>query len=279
METQNQNTGNQSSNINWDDQFKEHQIRHRRGKIIGGIILFIIGAAFLAREMGVLFPTWLFTWQMLLIVIGLFIGVKSSFRNFSWFILMAIGGVFMVEDFVPDMHIKIYFWPILIMLIGLGMIFKPRHHYNHEHYRNRWERKWNRRHGNYNYDGNRFSACANDESSSSDDVINMDCVFSGFKKNIITKDFKGGNISCVFGGGNLNLTQADINGKQVLTINNVFSGMKIIVPANWEIQTDVNTIFGGVEDKRPYQSIVTNPDKILVIKGSVTFGGIEIQNY
>src|SRR6185312_4994854 len=112
-----------------------------------------------------------------------------------------------------------------------------------------------------------------------DDVINMDCVFSGFKKNIITKDFKGGNISCVFGGGNLNLTQADINGKQVLTINNVFSGMKIIVPANWEIQTDVNTMFGGVEDKRPYQTIVTNPDKILVIKGSVTFGGIEIQNY
>ncbi|HXU26638.1 MAG TPA: LiaF domain-containing protein, partial [Bacteroidia bacterium] len=105
------------------------------------------------------------------------------------------------------------------------------------------------------------------------------CVFSGFKKNIITKDFKGGNISCVFGGGNLNLTQADINGKQVLTINNVFSGMKIIVPANWEIQTDVNTMFGGVEDKRPYQTIVTNPDKILVIKGSVTFGGIEIQNY
>jgi len=65
----------------------------------------------------------------------------------------------------------------------------------------------------------------------------------------------------------------------VLNINNVFGGIKIIVPANWEIQTDVNTIFGGVEDKRPYQSIVTNPDKILVIKGSVTFGGIEIQNY
>jgi len=38
-------------------------------------------------------------------------------------------------------------------------------------------------------------------------------------------------------------------------------------------------MFGGVEDKRPHQSIVTNPDKVLVIKGSVVFGGIEIQNY
>src|SRR6185312_4234334 len=169
METQNQNTGNQSSNINWDEKFKEHQIRHRRGKIAGGIILFILGAAFLAREMGVFFPEWLFTWQMLLIVIGLFIGVKSSFRNFSWFVLMAVGGVFMIEDFVPGMHIKVYFWPILIMIIGLAMIFKPRRYYNHEHYRNKWERKWNRRNGNYNYDGSRFSACASDESSSSDD--------------------------------------------------------------------------------------------------------------
>src|ERR1700752_5177539 len=102
METQNQNPGkNQSSNINWDEKFKEHQIRHRRGKIFGGIILFTIGSAFLAREMGVIFPSWLFTWQMLLIVIGLFVGVKSAFRNFSWFILIAIGSVFMIEDFVP----------------------------------------------------------------------------------------------------------------------------------------------------------------------------------
>jgi len=277
METQNQNTGNQSSNINWDEQFKEHQIRHRRGKIAGGIILFIIGAAFLAREMGTIFPSWLFTWQMLLIVIGLFIGVKSSFRNFSWFILIAIGSVFMIEDFVPDMHIKVYFWPILIMLIGLGMIFKPRRSYNADYCRNKWERKFNRRGGNYN--GNRFSACGNDESSSSDDTINMDGVFSGFKKNVISKDFKGGVISHVFSGGSLNLSQADINGTVVLELKQVFSGIKIIVPANWEIQTDVDTMFGGIEDKRPHQTVVTNPDKVLIIKGSTVFGGIEIQNY
>ncbi|MFI5141623.1 MAG: LiaI-LiaF-like domain-containing protein [Bacteroidia bacterium] len=274
METQNQNTGNQSSNINWDEKFKEHQIRHRRGKIVGGIILFIIGAAFLAREMGVIFPMWLFTWQMLLIVIGLFVGVKNSFRNMSWFILMAIGGAFMIEDFVPDLHIRVYFWPILIMLIGLAMIFKPRRSYHHDYYRQKWERKWKgSRHGN------RFSACGNDESSSSDDTINMDGVFSGFKKNIISKDFKGGTVSNVFSGGSLNLSQADINGTVVLELKQVFSGIKIIVPSNWEIQTDIDTMFGGIEDKRPHQTIVTNPDKVLVIKGSTVFGGIEIQNY
>jgi hypothetical protein len=157
------------------------------------------------------------------------------------------------------------------------MIFKPRRRYTEDYWRNKWERKFNRRHGNYK--GNRFSACGNDESSSSDDRIDMDGVFSGFKKNIISKDFKGGTISHVFAGGEINLNQADINGTVVLEVKQVFSGLKIIVPSNWEIKTDVDTMFGGVEDKRPHQSIVTNPDKVLVIKGSVVFGGIEIQNY
>jgi predicted membrane protein len=280
METQNQNTSdNPYANINWDERFKEHQVRHRRGKIIGGIILFIVGAAFLAREMGVIFPTWLFTWQMLLIVLGVFIGVKSAFRNFAWFILIAIGSIYMVEDFMPTLHFKIYFWPILIMLVGLAMIFRPNRRFNEDRYRRRWERRFHHKFGHHNYAGNRFSACANDETTSADDALNMDIVFSSFKKNILSKDFKGGNISCVFGGGKLNLSQADINGKVVLDIKHVFSGTKIIVPANWEIQTDINTVFGGVEDKRPHQTIVTNPDKVLVIKGEVIFGGIEIQNY
>ena len=81
------------------------------------------------------------------------------------------------------------------------------------------------------------------------------------------------------GGAEINLQQADIKQPVTLEVNNVFGGTKIILPSNWDIKNEVTAVFGGVEDKRPYQSIVTNPDKILVIKGSVTFGGIEIQNY
>ncbi len=85
METENQNTENKNfyNNENWDERMKEYQTRHRNGKIFGGIILFIVGAAYLAKEMGVFFPAWLFTWQMFLIVLGLFVGVKNSFRNFG----------------------------------------------------------------------------------------------------------------------------------------------------------------------------------------------------
>jgi predicted membrane protein len=269
METQNQNTENKNfyNNENWDERMKEYQTRHRNGKIFGGIILFIVGAAYLAKEMGVFFPEWLFTWQMFLIVLGLFVGVKNSFRNFGWIVLVGIGAAFMIEDFIPDMHVKVYLWPILIMALGLKMIFRP-----HRRFNNRWEKHMYKHRG-------RFSAFGNEKSSSSEDTINIDLVFSGFRKNIISKDFKGGRISCVFGGGELNLSQADINGVAVLKVEQVFGGVKIIVPANWEVKTDeTSAVCGDVSDKRANQT-ETNPNKILVVKGSVVFGGIDIRNY
>ncbi len=269
METQNTNMRN-FNNENWNEKLNEQEASHRKGKIVGGILVVIIGAAMLAKEMGVFFPEWLFSWQMLLIVIGLFVGIKNSFRNISWIILIGLGSAFMVEEFIPDLHFKIYFWPIIIMAIGLKMILRPRH--------NRFGKKWDKR---FNHRGGaNFYAFGNEKSSSSEDNVDMDVVFSGFKKNIISKDFKGGVISCVFGGGEINLSQADINGTVILELKQVFGGIKIIVPGNWEVQIDkMDTIFGGVEDKRANQHEARNPDKILIIKGSAVFGGIDIRSY
>ncbi|MEO8761106.1 MAG: DUF5668 domain-containing protein [Bacteroidia bacterium] len=272
METQNQNSDNKNfyNNTNWDERMKEHQERNRKGKIAGGVLLFAAGALYLAKEMGAFLPDWLFSWQMFLIVLGLFVGVKHSFRNFGWIVLVGLGIAFMIEDYVPDMHVKIYLWPILIMAIGLKMIFRPSRRFN-----KRWEDHMMNRGGR----GGNFSAFGNEKSSSSEDIVNIDLVFSGFRKNIISKDFKGGTISCVFGGGELNLSQADINGVAVLEVKQVFGGVKIIVPANWEVKTDeTSAVCGDVSDKRAQQTNA-NPDKILVVKGSVVFGGIDIRNY
>ena len=178
METQDQNrVENRDDSLNWEKRFEEHRIRSRKGKVLGGIFIVLIGAAMLAREMGVIFPEWLFSWPMLLIVIGLYVGIKHAFRNFAWIILMIIGGAFLMEDLMPNMNIKIYFWPVIIIAVGLMVIFKPHHkHHDMEWRRRRWERKYNRWHEG------RFSACGNHNSSSSEDRVDMNVVFSGFKK-------------------------------------------------------------------------------------------------
>ncbi|HEX7413939.1 MAG TPA: DUF5668 domain-containing protein [Bacteroidia bacterium] len=273
METENQKNQNKTTSENCENRFNDHVQRRHVGKIFSGIVIVAVGAAMLAREMGVYFPEWLFSWQMLLIVIGLYVGVKHAFRNFAWVILILIGGAFMLEDYMPDMHIKIYFWPLFIILMGLLMIFRPRRNYNNEYYRNKWEHKFNRM-------GNRPFNSSKDSPTSSEDMVNMEIVFSGFKKNVISKNFKGGMISCVFGGGDLNLSQADINGTVFLEVKQVFGGIKIIVPSNWEVQTnEIQATFGGIDDKRNMQGVTPNHDKILILKGAIVFGGIDIRSY
>jgi len=53
---------------------------------------------------------------------------------------------------------------------------------------------------------------------------------------------------------------------------------KIIVPAHWEVRSEVTAMFAGFEDKRQ-QPAITNPDKVLILDGTSIFGGIELKNF
>jgi predicted membrane protein len=81
-----------------------------------------------------------------------------------------------------------------------------------------------------------------------------------------------------FGGTDLNLSQSDINGVAVLDLTQVFGGTKLIVPSNWKVQSEVVAVFGGLDDKR---RDLANPDpnKVLVLKGTCIFGGIDIKSF
>ena len=75
MEIIDENNQNTNFDKDWEKRVNEHIQRRRVGKVFAGIIIVIVGAAMLAKEMGVYFPEWLFSWPMLLIVIGLYVGV------------------------------------------------------------------------------------------------------------------------------------------------------------------------------------------------------------
>ena len=55
-------------------------------------------------------------------------------------------------------------------------------------------------------------------------------------------------------------------------------GTKIIVPAHWEVRSEITAIFAGFEDKRQ-QPAALNPQKVLILEGTSIFGGIELKNY
>ena len=75
----------------WD---KRMERQRSDGHIWTGIFILVIGALALANSMGVPMPAWLFTWQMLVIAIGLFIGLRKGFRDGGWFVPVIVGGFF-----------------------------------------------------------------------------------------------------------------------------------------------------------------------------------------
>ena len=113
---------------------------------------------------------------------------------------------------------------------------------------------------------------------SSEDYIDTTSVFGGVHKKVVSKNFKGGDVTTFLGGTEIDLTQADINGVVRLDVTQVMGGTKIIVPAHWEVRSQVTAVFAGFEDKRQ-QPAGLNPDKILIIEGTSIFGGIELKNY
>jgi predicted membrane protein len=240
------------------------------GHVWTGIFILLIGVAALLRVAVPDLPPLLFSWQSFLIALGLFIGAKHGFRGGAWFILILVGTAFLLRDIYPDLAIRRYIWPLVFIVVGAFLIIRPR--------RGSWTQTGSNDKKNL---GSAQGATILDEEEtwSQDDYIDTTAIFGGSKKNILSKDFKGGDIVNIFGGTELNLTQADIKGTVILEITTIFGGTKLIVPSNWEVKSEAVTIFCGLEDKRNMQTINDNPEKILVLKGTVIFGGIDIKSF
>jgi predicted membrane protein len=251
---------NQETKIN-----KPEKLKSPSGRVWAGAIVIAVGAVLLARELGAEIPRWVVSQPMFLIAIGLFIGVRHSFKNWVWLIPFGIGTAWLVDRIFWEINIKPYIWPAAIIAVGLFMILRPR--------KKNAEGNWT------NFEFNKTQADNASETTTSElDTIDIVSVFGSAKKNILSKNFKGGEIVNFFGGTELNLHQADINGPVLLELTQVFGGAKLIVPGNWRIQSELVSVFGGVDDKRMVQSNV-DQNKILILKGTNVFGGLEIKSY
>ncbi|RYZ26242.1 MAG: hypothetical protein EOO10_16120 [Chitinophagaceae bacterium] len=264
---------------NFEERVEERWRRRGRGaekgRIWVGLFLLVAGGLFLARESGVFFPSWFFSWPVLLIAIGIFSGLRHGFQRIGWLFPILIGSIFLFDKISPDINLRPYLWPIILIAAGLFIIFRPK--------RSRYCGPGGGNDDNSFSEGaatGRNETTAQWEQAMTDrnDVVDVTAVFGGVKKNLLSKTFKGGDITAVMGGAEINLTQADFDGKVMIDCFNMFGGTKLIVPPDWEVQSDVVAIFGGVDDKRPP---VTNaaPNKVLYLDGTCLFGGLEIKSY
>lgn len=278
-----------------------------------GIIIVGIGAILLAGRLGLdwLFPHWIFNWHnmwpMVLIVVALIIGGNSNFRNPASYILLGLGGVFLLKN-ITHLDIGAFIWPLVIIGIGLWLLMgqgrsnpcPPRPNRRQRFGDRQRDYEWDKRVKEDDSDGPAHSgatafsdATRPDEGSpfgapdapaddtknfTNEDYLKSTAIFSDVKKIVISKRFQGGEIVNVCGGTDVNLIQADIQQPIVIDVFQLFAGMKIIVPAHWKIQSEVVSVFGEVDDRRFSQGVPHDDQKVVYIKGTSLFGGITIKN-
>ena len=262
---------------------KQNDLNRYGGKgtprIWSGLLLIIAGGLLLAYKMGAGVPGWIFTWPMLLIALGLLTGLKSNFHNPGAFIMIVIGGIFLIDQTNPEFNFHNYIVPVILIAVGIIYILRPRNSWA-----SRSGRRWRERLYDQEMPDNSLPLSnikmdtknGNDENA---EYIEINAVLGGVKKIILSKNFKGGEITSFMGGTEINLLKADIQQPIVLEVNNVFGGTKLIVPSNWDVKNEVTAVFGGIEDKRSINNAMPDPAKTMVLKGTCVFGGIEVSNY
>lgn len=227
----------------------------KTGRIIAGSVIVLIGLILLLNKADLLHvPRYLFKWEFILIVIGLVLGINSRFSNPASFILILIGGFFLIEDVFQEYEIRMFFWPVLIIAVGLWFIF-----------------------GGLLKGGSNFQKLnITDAELANDQYIRVNTVFGGTKRNVLSKKFKGGEVVTVFGGCDIHFEQSDLETPAVMEFTVLFGGVTIKVPAHWQVKSEVLSVFGGVEDKRQIPASPSS-DKVLILKGNVLFGGLDIK--
>jgi hypothetical protein len=96
-------------------------INHNR--VYLGALVVLVGGVLLLDELNIaVIPDWLYNWPTILILVGLYSGIKHNFSNFGWLVWVFIGGVFMADDALPGMQIDEIAWPAGLIILGAYLI-------------------------------------------------------------------------------------------------------------------------------------------------------------
>ena len=245
-------------------------------RIWTGFFLVAAGFLLLARKLGAPVPVWLISWPVALVVLGALLSIRHRFRNPAGLILILIGGLNLLDQLIPDLHLRNYSGPLIIIAFGLLFIFMPKNmKWRH---RRDWSNFGKKEYGEREYNTESGSNASRPVYEGLD-YIEATSILGGVKKIVLSKNFKGGDITCFMGGAEIDLTQADIQNDVVLDVTAVFGGCKLLVPANWNIKSDMTVVLGGIDDKREVRPGNTDAGKVLILQGTAVFGGIEIQSF
>lgn len=236
-----------------------------------GIVLILIGIILLGINFGWIpaaYKSIIFSWPSILILIG--IAQITRKHQIAWGSMWILAGIFFLTPRIvkafPEAFPNIVaenfaaaYWPVLIIVAGALIIF---HKFLFPG--GKWFTQWHQYSINHS---KTYSSSTNFEKNS---------IFGSGEHIILDKEFQGGEANSVFGGMTLDLRRTNLPiGATKLEINAVFGGITLYIPGDWNVETRVDSVFGGFEDKRRITEPVDTERKLIIV-GTCVFGGGEI---
>jgi hypothetical protein len=270
------------------------------GSIAFGVIILGIGLVLLFRKFGLFVPDWVLTWPMILIAVGTYTLISQQFKSFFGSVVLFIGVYFLLKrEFDLDLGLDQFIWPVGLIALGIYLItYKNREYKVIDEARKNWETSRKNKKEASNAEKVESAEVVEDVASSQEepakapdtgfvratgtaflDRINESVIFSGVNRKLMTKDFQGGKATVIFGGLDLDLTQVDFTGVVTLDLEVGFGGVKLIVPPHWDVRTEMSNIAAGLEDKRMFREGGVDTNKVLILKGTLLFSGLEIKSF
>lgn len=89
-----------------------------------------------------------------------------------------------------------------------------------------------------------------------------------------SREFRGGRVTAVASGVTVDLREAELGPEgATISVQSALSGICVLVPHDWEVVNDVDTVFAGVDSQR-FPPRRRNRGPQLRLTGTVVAGGL-----
>lgn len=225
-----------------------HQFWAMRHKVFTGIYLIIAGLLLLiSKVVPDVIPNWLVTWPMAVIGAGLLIAVISKRKTILWVIPVFWGLFALLDQQLPQLHLKQYNGAISIIFVGLlflTMRFIPAFYINK-----------NSRQGN---------------------ILKVTNAFTHHQNKYTVSAYNGSRLVCAFGSMEIKLESDFVQDGAFIETSVTMGSLVLNVPPNWVIKNCMTSFLGAITDNRKPSTSYAGPAKTITLEGNVSLGSIEI---
>mgnify|MGYP001094774044 CR=1 FL=1 len=222
-----------------------------------GAFFILAAVAIILNQLGMLAGVSLLNLVITILLIPIIINSIKHINFSGIFIPLAIMGIMYADKLGIQ---KLTPFPILgsaiFLSIGLSFLIHPKQY------------KFEKEHKNKDFEDEETI----EETNKGE--VNIFAKFTGSIKYINSNDLEKINLKCSFGAMKVYFDNSGIKENEaIINLDVDFAGVELYVPKEWNVVDNVNSIFGGIEEKNNKGK---TGEKTLILKGKVSFAGVEI---